>query len=280
MVYTQADYDRAIETIRRHTSQQPAIGLVLGSGLGGLADEIDNATVIPYGDIPSWPQSTVHGHSGNLVIGELEGISVIAQQGRAHFYEGYDLSQVTFPIRVMHFMRAETVILTNAAGGLNPSYSPGDVMLINDHINIVGMVGNNPLMGLNDETIGPRFPGMTHTYDRELRRLARSVADQHEINLREGVYVGLSGPNYETPAEVRMLRHCGADAVGMSTVHEVLVARHAGMRVLAFSGITNAAIDTIEADADANHEEVLEVGKVIVPKLASLLRGVLRSLAE
>jgi purine-nucleoside phosphorylase len=254
--------------------------LVLGSGLGGLADEIDNATVIPYGEIPGWPQSTVHGHSGNLVVGDLEGVPVIAQQGRAHFYEGYAMDQVTFPIRVMHFMGTETVILTNAAGGLNPSFSAGDVMLINDHINIVGMVGNNPLMGPNDETLGPRFPGMTQTYDRELRRLASDIADEQNIELREGVYVGLSGPNYETPAEVRMLRHWGADAVGMSTVHEVLVARHAGMRVLAFSGITNVAIDTIQTDADANHEEVLEVGKVIVPKLASLLRGILRSLAK
>jgi purine-nucleoside phosphorylase len=256
------------------------VGLVLGSGLGGLADELRNATVIPYDAIPGWPQSTAPGHRGNLVIGELEGVSVIAQQGRAHYYEGYEMSQVTFPIRVMHFMGAQMVILTNAAGGLNPSFSPGDVMLINDHINLVGMVGNNPLMGPNDDSIGPRFPGMTHTYDRDLRQLTHAVANDREIDLREGVYIGISGPSFETPAEVRMLRHWGGDAVGMSTVHEVLVARHAGMRVLAFSGITNSAIDTTESDAVANHEEVLEVGKLIVPKLAALLYGVLRALAQ
>lgn len=278
MTYTGKDYENAIDVIRSRTDQQPAIGLVLGSGLGSLADEISEATVIPYSDIPGWPQSTVHGHGGNLVIGTLEGQTVIAQQGRAHYYEGYAMQQVTFPIRVMHFMGASTVILTNAAGGLNPSYTPGDLMLINDHINLPGIAGINPLIGPNDDSIGPRFPGMTHTYDRDLRGLATKVAQDNNIALHEGVYIGLSGPFFETPAEVRMLRGWGADAVGMSTVQEVLVAIHAGMRVMACSGITNASVDTIESADVANHEEVLEIGKVIVPKLTRLLRGVLKAL--
>jgi len=276
--YTKADYERAVSVIRQATTRQPRLGLVLGSGLGGLADEIEDAVRVPYGDIPGWPVSTVHGHSGQLVLGTLEGQPVIAQQGRAHFYEGYTLDQVTFPIRVMRKLGVEILVLTNAAGGLNRDFAAGDVMLINDHINFVGMSGANPLMGPNDDSIGPRFLGMVHTYDHNLRVLAQQVAKQNNITLREGVYCCLSGPTFETPAEVRMLRGLGADAVGMSTVHEVLVARHAGMRVMAFSGITNVAIDTIDAAAETNHEEVLETGKVIVPRLTTILKGVLRAL--
>ena len=278
--YTKADYERAVSVIRQATTRQPRLGLVLGSGLGGLADEIEDAVRVPYGDIPGWPVSTVHGHSGQLVLGTLEGQPVIAQQGRAHFYEGYTLDQVTFPIRVMRKLGVEILVLTNAAGGLNRDFSAGDVMLINDHINFVGMSGANPLMGPNDDSIGPRFLGMVHTYDHNLRVLAQQVAKQNNITLREGVYCCLSGPTFETPAEVRMLRGLGADAVGMSTVHEVLVARHAGMRVMAFSGITNVAIDTIDAAAETNHEEVLETGKVIVPRLTTILKGVLRALSS
>jgi purine-nucleoside phosphorylase len=272
------NYQRAVEAITNQTDRKPKIGLVLGSGLGTLADEIDNATVIPYEMIPDWPRSTVHGHSGNLIIGELEGLSVVAQQGRAHFYEGYSMRQVTFPIRIFRALGVEIIILTNAAGGLNQAYRTGDVMLISDHINLPGMVGNNPLMGPNDDSIGPRFPAMTHTYDQSLRKLARQVAATQGLELQEGVYVALSGPFFETPAEVRMLRIWGADAVGMSTVHEVLVARHSGMRVLAFSGITNEAVDTTESELAASHDEVLEAGKVIVPKLIRLLRGILREI--
>lgn len=270
-----ANHEEAAQVIRERIHMQPEYGLVLGSGLGTLADTLEDKVIIPYEDIPGWPQSTVHGHSGRLVIGHLEGKPVLVQQGRAHFYEGYTLKQVTFPIRVMHALGLHTVIMTNAAGGLNTTFNAGDVMLINDHINFVGMSGANPLMGPNDDSVGPRFLGMVQTYDRDLRRAARQIAEKDNITLREGVYVCLSGPFFETPAEVRMLRTLGGDAVGMSTVHEVLVARHAGMRVMAFSGITNRAIDAIDVDLETSHEEVLETGMVIVPKLTTLLKGIL-----
>jgi purine-nucleoside phosphorylase len=279
MAYTRADYERAVEVIRSRTQQAVEVGLVLGSGLGVLADQLDNRTVIPYADIPGWPRSTVHGHAGQLVIGALEGCPVVTQQGRAHFYEGYDLQQVTFPVRVMYALGVKTLILTNAAGGVNPTYRVGDVMMLNDHINFVGMTGNNPLMGPNDEALGERFVGMSQTYDRDLRRLARQVAQENALTLQEGVYLCLSGPTFETPAEIRMIRTLGADAVGMSTVHEVLVARHGRMRVLAFSGITNRAIDTLDTYAETSHEEVLEASTMLVPKLTILLRGVMRALA-
>lgn len=277
MAYKRADYEQAVSAIRRKTDKKPAIGLVLGSGLGALAEALDERAVIPYEDIPGWPRSTVHGHSGQLVIGALEGQTVAVQQGRAHFYEGYTPQEVTFPIRVMALLGIQTVILTNAAGGLNPAYQVGDLMMLNDHINFVGMSGNNPLMGPNDESFGPRFVGMSQTYDRKLRQAARQVADEAGVTLHEGVYICLSGPTFETPAEVRMLRTLGADAVGMSTVHEVLVARHAGMRVMAFSGITNVAIDMLDSELDANHEEVLEAGQVIVPRMTTVIRGVLKA---
>ena len=275
-MFKREDYQRAATTIREHTSLQPTIGLVLGSGLGTLADKLDNRVVIPYQDIPLWPQSTVHGHQGNLVLGELAGQIVAAQQGRAHFYEGYHMQEVTFPIRVMHSLGIDTLILTNAAGGINPAYDVGDVMLIEDHINIPGMVGANPLMGPNDDEIGERFVGLAQTYDRELRRLALQVASDQGIRLHSGVYCALSGPSFETPAEIRMLRTLGADTVGMSTVHEVLVARHAGMRVMAYSGVTNKAIDVIDSQFETNHVEVLQAGQVIVPRLTTILKGVLK----
>lgn len=278
MTYSWDDYSKAVDVIRSRTNLQPTIGMVLGSGLGGLADTLDNRVVIPYEAIPGWPQSTVHGHSGNLVIGHLEGKVVLAQQGRAHFYEGYNLEQVTFPIRVMHLLGVKTVILTNAAGGLNTGYRVGDLMVLNDHINFVGMTGSNPLMGPNDERFGPRFLGMVHTYDKAMRNVAKQVAVEAGIPLHEGVYVCLSGPNFETPAEVRMLRVLGGDAVGMSTVHEVLVARHMGMRVMACSGITNEGIDSLDVEMETNHEEVLDAGKILVPRLTTVLKGVLRAL--
>lgn len=272
--YTQDDYRAAADAIRQHTNQTPKIGLVLGSGLGVLADELTEKIAIPYEAIPGWPRSTVHGHSGKLVFGKLEGVPVVCQQGRAHFYEGYTPQQITFPIRVMRQLGVETVILTNAAGGLNASFKPGDIMLIDDHINFVGMAGNHPLYGPNDDTLGPRFPGMSQAYDQRLRKLAVESASRAGIPMHHGVYVCVSGPSFETPAEVRMLRMFG-DAVGMSTVHEVIVARHMGMNVLAFSAITNAGIDQIDTPFDANHEEVLEVGLVIVPRLKAVIRGVL-----
>lgn len=278
-IFTIDDYHRAVEAIRQRTDQPVRAGLVLGSGLGGLADAVENAISIPYEEIPGWPRSTVPGHSGQLVIGMLEGCPVAVQRGRAHFYEGYTPQQVAFPIRVMRFLGIDTVILTNAAGGVNRNYRVGDVMILNDHINMVGMSGNNPLYGPNDDTLGPRFVGMSQTYDRDLRRIAREIAAREGIPAHEGVYFCLSGPTFETPAEIRMLRVLGADAVGMSTVHEVLVARHMNMRVMAMSGITNEGIDEVDTERDTNHEEVLEAGKLLVPRMTAIIRGVLRALA-
>lgn len=275
---SRADYERAAEVVRSATKLQPEIGLVLGSGLGALADTLEDRVAIPYGSIPGWPRSTVFGHAGQLVIGHLDGKPVVAQQGRAHFYEGYSLPEVTFPVRVMSLLGVSTLILTNAAGGLNPAFRVGDLMLLNDHINFVGLTGHHPLVGPNDESLGPRFVGMVHTYDQELRGLARHVAEASGITLHEGVYVCLSGPTFETPAEIRMLRTIGGDAVGMSTAHEVIVARHMGMRVMACSGITNVCIDRVDAVDETSHEEVLEAGTVLVPRLAAVLRGVLRAL--
>ena len=277
-MHSQNDFAAAAEVIRQRTSQNPAVGLVLGSGLGSLADTLTDRVVIPYQSIPGWPTSTVFGHQGNLVIGRLAGQTVAAQQGRAHFYEGYTMRDITFPIRVMKELGIGTVILSNAAGGINPAYKVGDVMLIEDHINLPGMVGANPLMGPNDESLGERFVGLAQAYDRELRRLAIAVAREHAIPLHSGVYCALSGPSFETPAEIRMLRMLGADTVGMSTAHEVLVARHAGMRVMACSGVTNVAIDSVDSDLETNHEEVLEAGKIIVPRLTTILQGVLQRL--
>ncbi len=272
-------YDEAVAAIRSRSSHQPRVGLVLGSGLGGLADALEQSDVIDSRGIPGWPHSTVEGHSGNLVLGQLEGQTVIAQQGRVHFYEGYTPQQIVFPVRVMIRLGIEILVLTNAAGGLRPDWQSGDIMLLNDHINLPGMTGANPLMGPNDDSFGPRFPGMSQAYDRELRQSAQQVAAEAGITLHDGVYFCLSGPNFETPAEIRMLRIIGADAVGMSTAHEVVVARHAGVRVMACSGITNVAIDEINTDLEATHEEVLEAGLSLVPRLTTVLRGVLRTLA-
>ncbi len=274
-MYQRDDYRQAAEAIRQVAPLRPTIGLVLGSGLGGLIRAIEDGVVIPFAEIPGWPPATVQGHQGNLVIGMLEGQVVAAQQGRPHFYEGYSMQQVTFPTRVMHELGVRTLILSNAAGGVNPDYAVADLMLLEDHINLPGMIGANPLMGPNDEALGARFVGMAQAYDRRLRQRALQVARAHAIPLRSGVYFGLSGPAFETPAEIRMIRALGGDAVGMSTVHETLVARHAGMRVLAFSGITNCAIDSIDGDAETNHEEVLEAGELIVPRLTTILKGVL-----
>ena len=274
-MHTRADFERAAAVVLSHTASQPTIGLVLGSGLGALVDALADRVVIPYERIPGWPASTVEGHQGNLAIGEFAGQIVAAQQGRAHFYEGYTMAEVTFPIRVMKAMGIHSLLLTNAAGGVNRRYNVGDLMLLEDHINLPGMTGANPLMGPNDETLGVRFLGMAQTYDRRLRQRALEVARDHDIPLHSGVYVGLSGPFFETPAEIRMIRALGGDAVGMSTVNEVLVARHAGMRVLACSGITNRAIDAVDTELETDHEEVLRAGAVIVPRLTTILKGLL-----
>jgi purine-nucleoside phosphorylase len=268
------DYDASAAFIRNQTEFRPQLGMILGSGLGLLADQIEDATHIPYADIPHFPVSTVPGHAGRLVIGKLAGSAVCAMQGRFHFYEGYSPQQITFPIRVMKRLGVESLILTNAAGGLNPNFRAGDLMLIQDHLNLVGMSGYSPLRGPNLDAFGPRFPSMTAAYSRRLHKLARSVAKELGIGLRVGVYAMVAGPNFETPAEVRYLRGIGADAVGMSTVPEALVARHAGMEVLGISSITNIAVDRLDTSLETTHEEVLEVGKIIVPKLTDLLLGI------
>lgn len=273
--FSRQDFQHAADYIAQHTRHRPTIGLVLGSGFGDFADAIADADIIPYAEIPHFPRSTVEGHKGRLVIGQLEGQTIMAMQGRVHFYEGFTMEEVTFPVRVMQAFGIQVLILTNAAGGLNPDFRAGDIMLIEDQINLLGMVGNNPLMGPNDPELGPRFPDMSTLYDRRLRMLAQSVAESLGLTLRRGVYVGLSGPAFETPAEVRMLRVLGGDATGMSTTNEAIVARHGGMRVLGFSGITNEAIDAIDTPRVTSHEEVLETGKILVPRMIALLRGLL-----
>ena len=276
--FTHAQYAEAADFIRSRTASRPRVGLILGSGLNPLADEVIGADRIPYGDIPHFPRPGVEGHKGQLVLGQLAGQEVLIMQGRAHAYEGYSLQQVTLPVRVMAELGIGTLILTNAAGGLNPSFRPGDLMLINDHIGLMALVGGNPLWGPNDAELGPRFPAMNKAYNPELRRLTRRVAVELGIELRQGVYIGLGGPTFETPAEVRFGRMIGGDACGMSTVPEVIVARHMGMRVLGISGISNAAISDPDAVEEANHEEVLAAGDIMVPKLMALLRGVLAAL--
>jgi purine-nucleoside phosphorylase len=268
--------DQAAETIRKRISNRPRVGMILGSGLNSLADSVQQAEVIPYGELPNWPLSTVHGHAGKLVIGELEGQPVFVMQGRIHFYEGYSMSQITLPVRVMLRLELEMMFVTNAAGGVNPDFLPGDVMLITDHLNLIGMMGANPLMGPNIDELGPRFPDMSQAYDRELMALARQIAAKENIPLREGVYCALSGPSFEGPADLRFLRLAGADAVGMSTAPEVIVARHGGMRVLGFSGISNKA--NLDGSTVTTHEEVIEAGKIITPKMEKIIRGILRSL--
>jgi len=275
---TREQYQQAVEHILSRVSDRPSIAIILGSGLSALADNIEAARAIPYHDIPHFPLSTVQGHAGRLVIGRLEGKDVAVMQGRVHFYEGYTIQQVTFPVRVLGLFGIKTLIVTNAAGGLNPLWSPGELMLIADHINLVGMTGTNPLIGPNDPSLGPRFPDMSRAYDPDLRRLALRVARADGIPLREGVYACLSGPTFETPAEIRFLRTIGADAVGMSTAHEVVVARHMGIRVLGVSGITNVhAADPLHP-RETTHKEVLQAGKEIAPCLIALLRGILSQL--
>lgn len=275
---TMVEIDRAAQFIKGKNKNLPKVGLVLGSGLGGLAEEVKDAVVIPYGEIPEWPESTIQGHLGRLVIGNLFGVTCLVMQGRIHYYEGYTMDRVTFPIRVMQRLGISTVILTNAAGGLNPDFKPGDVMLITDHVNIIGMGGMNPLRGPNLSEFGERFPDMSQAYDRSLLTLARNIAKDQSVDLKEGVYICLAGPSFETPADLRYLRLIGGDAVGMSTVPETIVARHGGTKVLAFSGISNKA--NLDGSTITTHEEVLEAGRIIVPKLTAIIRGVLESFSE
>ncbi len=274
--YTIEDMDKIADEIRSRISTQPKIGMILGSGLGLLSESIEDPIIIPYHDLPGWPLSTVEGHAGELVIGSLEGQDVLVMNGRIHFYEGYEMSQVTLPIRVMQRLGIEIVLVTNAAGGVNQDFVPGNPMLITDHLNLLGMAGVNPLRGPNLEEFGTRFPDMSQAYDKELQVLARSVAKEQDITLYEGIYVCLAGPTFETPADLRFLLGAGVDAVGMSTVPEVIVANHGGQRVLGLSGITNSS--NLYGEAETTHEEVIETGKVLAPKMMNLIRGVLRSL--
>jgi len=277
---TRAQYQEAAGVVRQRTAHRPQIGLILGSGLNALAEQVQDADRIPYADLPYYGQTSVAGHRGQMVIGRLAGQEVLIMQGRIHAYEGISLQRVTLPVRVMHELGVRTLIVTNAAGGINPEYRAGDLMLIQDHIGLMAMTGGNPLWGPNDDSLGPRFPPMNKAYDPALRRLALKVASGLGIQLRRGVYVGLGGPTFETPAEVRYLRMIGGDAVGMSTVPEVIVARHVGMRVLGISGISNTAVHDPDASEEASHEEVLAAGDVLVPRLIALLCGILVEMAE
>jgi len=268
--------DETSAAVRAQLKEMPKIGMILGSGLGSLATFIEQPTFISYSQLPCWPVSTVIGHSGRLVNGRLEGRPVIVMQGRAHYYEGYSLAQISLPVRVMQRLGVEILVVTNAAGAVNPEFSPGELMLITDHLNLMGMAGQSPLRGPNLDEFGPRFPDMSVAYDRELRKLAHEVVKENGLLLREGVYACLAGPSFESPADLRFLRTAGADAVGMSTVPEVIAARHAGTRVLGVSGISNKA--NLDGSTMTTHEEVLEAGKKIVPQLLTLVRGVLRRL--
>ncbi|OUQ89514.1 purine-nucleoside phosphorylase [Brevibacillus brevis] len=268
-----ANFHDAVAHIEPKLTEKPTIGLVLGSGLGVLADEIENPVIIPYHEIPGFTVSTVVGHKGQLVIGKLQGKQVVAMQGRFHFYEGHGLDAVVFPIRVMKLLGVETIMVTNAAGGINEGYNPGDLMLISDHIN---MTFRNPLIGANDEQLGARFPDMSEAYSKQLRKLAHEVASEQGIQLREGVYAGLLGPSYETPAEIRMLRLLGGDAVGMSTVPEVIVARHMGVKVLGISCISNMAAGILEQPL--SHDEVMETTEKVKSQFLALVNGIVAKL--
>ena len=268
------DTGAAVAAIRAKTKVRPTVAIVLGSGLGKLAHDVSGATRIPYADIPGWERSTAPGHTGELVVGTLGAKTVAVMKGRLHYYEGYDMAAVAFPIRVFKAWGIDTVILTNACGGLNPGFSAGDLMLLEDHINLMPA---NPLRGPNDEALGPRFPDMVGTYTEELRALAKSV----DPDLREGIYVAVSGPNFETPAELRMLRGLGADAVGMSTVPEVIAARHLGMRVLAIATVTDMATGIPSQTGQIEHvtgEQVLAVANRAGARLGRLVTGVVAKL--
>jgi purine-nucleoside phosphorylase len=262
-------YDRIQETatyIRQHITNMPKVGIILGSGLGQLAEIIEKEAVLAYGSIPNFPVSTVKGHGGELIFGKIGNADVMLMSGRFHYYEGYDMGEVTFPVRVMKALGVDTLIVSNAAGGMNPGFDIGDLMLITDHIN---QFPEHPLRGHNDERLGTRFPDMSQPYDLQLIEMAEDIADLHHIDVKTGVYVGLQGPTFETPAEYRWLHTIGGDAVGMSTVPEVIVARHGGMRVFAMSVITDIGIS--DSPITITHEEVLEAANAAAPKMATIV---------
>jgi purine-nucleoside phosphorylase len=271
--FERAEY--AAKFIQRKTKLRPKIALVLGSGLGGFADEFAHATKIPYSKIPNFPQSTAVGHAGQLVLGKVENVEVVGMQGRAHLYEGYSVKDAVFPVRVFARMGIQAIVLTNAAGGIKKDFTQGRLVVISDHINLQGV---NPLSGPNNEKFGPRFPDMTTAYDKKFRALTLSEGRRLGIDLGEGVYAALAGPSYETPAEIRYLRSIGADLVGMSTVPEVIVARHSGMRVLGISCVTNAAAGVLDQPLD--HKEVLETAERVKEQFIALLRAVIRDIAS
>lgn len=267
--------DSAAQFILSQTPLRPKIGLILGSGLGGFADELSDAARIPYQHIPSFPRSTAIGHAGQMIIGKTEGVTVAAMQGRVHLYEGYSPKEVAFPVRVLARMGVKSLVVTNAAGGINLTFSQGALVVITDHINLQGQ---NPLVGPNDERFGPRFPDMTQAYSKAYREIALSEAKKLGKSLHEGIYAGLLGPSYETPAEIRYLRTIGADLVGMSTIPEVIAARHMGMNVLAISCVTNMAAGIL--DQPIVHDEVLATGERVKGDFVALLRAVLPKIAS
>ena len=269
-----AKAEQAADYIRSRTSVQPRIALVLGSGLGPFADSVENATRISFSDIPHFPRPTAQGHAGKLVIGEVAGIGVAAMQGRVHYYEGLPLRDVIFPMRVFHRLGVKAAIITNAAGGINTSYGQGALVVLSDHMNFQG---SNPLIGANDERFGPRFPDLTRVYWKPYRQMAREEAQRLGIEAHEGVYVAVTGPSYETAAEIRAFRTLGADLVGMSTVSEVIAAAHMGIRVLAISCVTNMAAGV--HDQPLNHEEVLATGERVKGAFMQLLRAVIPRMA-
>jgi len=267
-IYERAEH--ATRVIRSRISVEPRIALVLGSGLGGFADDFEEAVGIPYEDIPGFVRSTAQGHAGRLVIGKIDSVPVLAMQGRVHYYEGYSLEEVTFPVRTFGLLGVKTLVLTNASGGINVQLTQGALMVISDHLNLMGV---NPLRGPNDERFGPRFPDMSAVYSPELQELVIDEAKAIGVEVRRGIYGALTGPSYETPAEIHLLRNLGADAVGMSTVPEAIVARHMGLEVLGISCITNMAAGI--SDAPINHEEVMATGDLVRETFAELLRRVI-----
>lgn len=265
----------AVEAIKNlEPALSPTVGLVLGSGLGAVVDAMKVSRTIPYDDVPGFPRSTVEGHEGELVLGELAGAQVACMRGRVHLYEGYTAQEVVFPTRVLVRLGASSLVVTNAAGAINPEWNEREVMMITDHLNLTG---RNPLLGPNDEALGPRFPDMSDAYDLEYREMVREIAEEHGLVLREGVYAGLLGPSYETPAEIRMLGLLGADAVGMSTVLEVVAARHMGARVLGLSCISNKAAGL--ADAPLSHEEVKAAADAMQSQITALIAAVCARIA-
>lgn len=259
----------AVDFIRQKTSLQPSIGIILGSGLGDLAHHVQNATIIPYHDIPHFGQSQAVGHANQLIIGTLAGKTVLLMKGRFHYYEGYPLSKVTFPVRVMKALGIHSLLVTNACGAINTSFHPGELMVITDHINLTG---NNPLIGANEESLGVRFVDLSQAYDPAYRQLALQLGQDYHIPMQQGVYAWWSGPTYETPAEIRMIRTLGGDAVGMSTVPEVIVARHAGLRVLGISCLTNMAAGILPQPL--SHHEVIEVANQVSQDFQKLVMGI------